>query len=249
MRVFQVWTVRDSKVVRLEGGYRQPLRGPRSRRPFGARRSRRLLSLRDTARAMSQENVETITRLYDEFLARPERVSDPGIFQFFDPAVELRQSASFLGTEGTFHGYDGLARSARELFETFRDLHWVPIRLIDGGDHVVATVEARAVRQAQRRGGQRKGRARLDTSRRTDRRLARLHGPDPGPRSRGAVGARRSRRGVLVGALGVVVGRPDRFPLGPASPRSRKARRRGLSSRLRRDRLVLQSDARIVEKR
>jgi ketosteroid isomerase-like protein len=92
---------------------------------------------------MSQENVETITRLYDEFLARPERVSDPGLFQFFDPAVEIRQSASFLGTEGTFQGYDGLARSGREAFEVFRDLHWVPIRLIDGGDHVVATVEAR----------------------------------------------------------------------------------------------------------
>jgi hypothetical protein len=72
---------------------------------------------------MSQENVETITRLYDEFLARPERVSDPGLLQFFDPAVEIRQSASFLGTEGTFHDYDGLARSGREAFEVFRDLH------------------------------------------------------------------------------------------------------------------------------
>ena len=92
---------------------------------------------------MSQENVETITRLYDEFLGRPERVSDPGLLQFFDPAVELRQSASILGTEGTFHGYDGLARGAREVFESFRDYHWVPIRLIDSGDHVVATVEAR----------------------------------------------------------------------------------------------------------
>ena len=68
---------------------------------------------------------------------------DPGIFQFFDPAVEIHQSASFLGTEETFHGYDGLVRSAREVFETFRDLHWVPIRLIDDADHVVATVEAR----------------------------------------------------------------------------------------------------------
>src|SRR5438309_11806803 len=92
---------------------------------------------------MSQENVETITRLYDEFLGRPERVTDPGLLQFFDPAVELRQVASMLGTEGTFHGYDGLARSARELFETFRDIHWVPIRLIDSGDHVVATVDMR----------------------------------------------------------------------------------------------------------
>ena len=71
-------------------------------------------------------------------------MSDPGLLQFFDPAVEVRQSASVLGTEGTFHGYDGLARSARELFETFRDIHWVPVRLIDSGDHVVATVDTRA---------------------------------------------------------------------------------------------------------
>ena len=92
---------------------------------------------------MSQANVETITRLYDDFLSQPERVFDPAILQFFDPAVELRQSSSFFGTEGTFHGYDGLARSAREVFETFRDLHWVPTRLIDSGDHVVATVAAR----------------------------------------------------------------------------------------------------------
>jgi ketosteroid isomerase-like protein len=93
---------------------------------------------------MSQENVDTIARLYDEFLGRPERVMDPAILEFFDPAVELRQTESFLGTAGTFHGYDGLVRSAREMFETFRDLHWVPIRLIDGGDHVVTTCEARA---------------------------------------------------------------------------------------------------------
>jgi ketosteroid isomerase-like protein len=66
-----------------------------------------------------------------------------GSLQSFDPAVEVRQSAYVLGTEGTFHGYDGLARSAWELLETFRDVHWVPIRLIAGGDHVVATCEAR----------------------------------------------------------------------------------------------------------
>jgi ketosteroid isomerase-like protein len=93
---------------------------------------------------MSQENVETVRRLYDEFLARPDRVMDPAILQFFDPAIQLHQSESFLGTAGTFHGYEGLVRSARELFETFRDLHWVPIRLIDAGDQVLATFEARA---------------------------------------------------------------------------------------------------------
>ena len=53
---------------------------------------------------MSQENVETIARLYDQFLARPERLLSLDILEFFDPEVEIRQSASILGTEGTFHG-------------------------------------------------------------------------------------------------------------------------------------------------
>jgi ketosteroid isomerase-like protein len=70
-------------------------------------------------------------------------VTDPEILQFFDPAVEIRQSASFFGTEGTFHGYEGLQRSAREVFEVFRELCWVPMRIVDSGERVVATVEAR----------------------------------------------------------------------------------------------------------
>ena len=92
---------------------------------------------------MSRENVETIARLYDEFLARPDRVTDPEILQFFDPTVEIRQSESFFGTQGTFHGYEGLGRSAQEVFEVFRELCWVPTRIVDGGEHVVASVEAR----------------------------------------------------------------------------------------------------------
>ena len=48
----QVWTIRNGKLLSakvLPG----ESRSPRSRGPVGARRSRRLLSLRDTARAMS----------------------------------------------------------------------------------------------------------------------------------------------------------------------------------------------------
>jgi ketosteroid isomerase-like protein len=62
---------------------------------------------------------------------------------FFDPDVVIEQSASFLGTEGTFHGHEGLARSARETFAEFRDLHWVPQRFEAEGDQVVVTVESR----------------------------------------------------------------------------------------------------------
>ena len=54
-----VWTLRDGQ-GRSSAGLPGPRRGPRSRGAVGARRSRRLLSLRDTARAMSQENVEIV---------------------------------------------------------------------------------------------------------------------------------------------------------------------------------------------
>jgi hypothetical protein len=130
-----------------------------------------------------------MARLYDEFLARPERMSDPEVLpevsQFFDPGVEIRQSASFLGTEGTFHGYDGLACSAREAFEVFRNLHWSP-----QGSSTPAITSWPPLRHAATAGTvtlrSRNRRPPVDASRGTDRRLARLHGPIPGPRSRGA---------------------------------------------------------------
>ena len=51
-------TLKDGKIERVAASATR--RGPRSRGAVGARRSRRLLSLRDTARAMSQENVEIV---------------------------------------------------------------------------------------------------------------------------------------------------------------------------------------------
>ena len=94
---------------------------------------------------MSRENVEIVARLYDEFLAKPERLTSRELLAFFHPAVEIHQSVAFFGTQGTFHGYDGLGRSGRELFETFSEAHYVPKRLVDAGDQVVSTVEFRAI--------------------------------------------------------------------------------------------------------
>jgi len=65
------------------------------------------------------------------------------ILEFFDPEVEVRQSASILGTEGTFHGYEGLVQSAREVIEPFQDVRFVPQGIADDGDQVVAAVEFR----------------------------------------------------------------------------------------------------------
>ena len=94
---------------------------------------------------MSEENVQTIARLYEEHLGNPERIMDPGIVNFFDPEVGVEQDASFLGTQGTFHGYDGLVRAAQEMFELFKEVHFVPEELIDAGEEMVlATVTAHA---------------------------------------------------------------------------------------------------------
>ena len=48
-------------------------------------------------------------------------MASPEMLAFFDPAVEVHQSESLLGTQGTFHGYDGLGRAGREVFATFRE--------------------------------------------------------------------------------------------------------------------------------
>jgi ketosteroid isomerase-like protein len=94
---------------------------------------------------MSQENVEIVARLYDEFLAKPERLASREIYAFFDPGVEIHQSESFFGTQGTFHGYEGLGRAGREVFDTWSASHYIPKRLADAGEQVVATVEFRGV--------------------------------------------------------------------------------------------------------
>ena len=73
---------------------------------------------RDTGRAMSQENVEIVRRIYEAWNA-----GDLGL-QHFDPAVEVHQTAGFLDTGGVFHGHEGVLASARELMQGLHDLHW-----------------------------------------------------------------------------------------------------------------------------
>ena len=93
---------------------------------------------------MSQENVEIVAGLYERFLGSPNTLSDPGLLDFFDPAVVLNQTDSLLGTEGTFHGHEGLIRSVGELSASFRDLRWEPLSLTPIGNKVVAVTTSYA---------------------------------------------------------------------------------------------------------
>ena len=72
MRLARAWYVRRSRGVEAVplGDVLRHAGSPRSRGAVGARRSRRLLSLRDTARAMSQENVEVVAALRSACRAR-----------------------------------------------------------------------------------------------------------------------------------------------------------------------------------
>src|SRR2546423_8573166 len=92
---------------------RRPNSGPRSRGAVGARRSRRLLTLRDTARAMSQENVDLFWEGSDamrrgDIEAILDRVSE-----------EVVWIAARSAVEGTYHGHEGLRRFLADNAENF----------------------------------------------------------------------------------------------------------------------------------
>src|SRR5215212_1441917 len=104
--------------ARREGGADEVLpgqdRGPRSRGPLGARRSRRLLSLRDTARAMSQENVEIVRRAFSAFQGRDSKAW----VNCFHPDVELLLPRNVL-EGGSYRGHEGVKRALADAFETW----------------------------------------------------------------------------------------------------------------------------------
>ena len=88
---------------------------------------------------MSQENVETVARLYEAFFRRAEGAADPEDFEAaIDPEIEIRQDPRVLGAKATYHGYEGLWRSIRDLLVAFDDLRFVPEKLTATGDRVVA---------------------------------------------------------------------------------------------------------------
>jgi ketosteroid isomerase-like protein len=94
------------------------------------------------------DNVETVRRLYEQVLA-PGRMEDAAtaeiVPQFFDPEVLVRQTRGILGTAGDFHGYQGIAESARELLQAFAGLDFVPEEIQATGDQVATVVLARGI--------------------------------------------------------------------------------------------------------
>src|ERR1044071_5487243 len=104
-----------AREVRLVAHLRDAGRSPPSRGAFGARRSRRLLNLRDTARAMSQENVE-ITEGFENLRRGVEAWNREDLDAFLEtwhPDCEWRPAfpRSLEGVGAVYQGREGIARA------------------------------------------------------------------------------------------------------------------------------------------
>ena len=93
---------------------------------------------------MSEENVETVRRIYEAALRRDAAT----VLALYDPGVEL--DASRIGVSmhpsggDTYHGHDGLRALFRDWHEAWGKIEYDYEELIDAGEEVVAVVNRHA---------------------------------------------------------------------------------------------------------
>ena len=93
---------------------------------------------------MSQENVETVRRIYKAALRRDAAT----VLALYDPGVEL--DASRIGVSmhpsggDAYHGHDGLRDLFRDWHEAWGKIEYDYEELIDAGEQVVAVVRRHA---------------------------------------------------------------------------------------------------------
>jgi len=83
---------------------------------------------------MTQGNAEVVARIYGEFALREEGLV------LIDPDVVIQQDPGVVGTEGTYHGHAGFVQSILDIGAVFEDMRFVPEKLTEIGDRVLATV-------------------------------------------------------------------------------------------------------------
>src|SRR3954452_282789 len=126
---------------------------PRSCGAVGARRSRRLLSLRDTARAMSQENVEmvrmshVVERIYGVF---NDRDLQQGVTELCDPELEMQLSDAWFDAPRTYRGYQGVLDFARDITDIFESFNVRVESLHSGPREVVAITSSGGIGRVSR---------------------------------------------------------------------------------------------------
>jgi ketosteroid isomerase-like protein len=122
---------------RVVGGCTQALSGTAScfKRIRRTRQFRTLL-LGDTARAMSQENLETVK----EFTRLFEAGDRTSWREYFDPNVIWDTSESSLPSAGVYHGHQGVERFFREWAGAWSDLRFETREYIEAGDSVIVVL-------------------------------------------------------------------------------------------------------------
>jgi ketosteroid isomerase-like protein len=94
------------------------------------------LVLRDTARAMSQENVELHHRCIDAFNRRDLNA----LLALMDDDVEA--VSRLVAIEGTLKGHDGIRRWWKSWFDVWPDYNIEVVEVRDLGDGTLATLHA-----------------------------------------------------------------------------------------------------------
>jgi uncharacterized protein len=90
---------------------------------------------------MSQENVETVRRIYEAAASRDAST----VLGLYDPAVELDNTRlELVDWHGVYRGHEGLRRFFRQWHEAWDDIRYDFDELIDAGEQVVAVVSRRA---------------------------------------------------------------------------------------------------------
>lgn len=104
----------------------------------GGTREPRVPRLGDTARAMSEKNIEIVRGIYEAAASD----DSSAVYALYDPAVEWDASRApmprLIGGGRVFHGHDGLRRFFRERNAVWGEIEDVPRELIDAGEHVVS---------------------------------------------------------------------------------------------------------------
>ena len=103
---------------------------PRSESPAGCR-------ARDTARAMSQENVEIVRNAFDAFT----RGDMEGVLRLCDEDILITQPQELPGVSQQQRGHSGVLEAFSIWPEQWDDYRTEILRMVDSGDYVVVTTQ------------------------------------------------------------------------------------------------------------
>ena len=102
--------------------------------------------MRDTARAMSEENVKLVRQGYDALNSGDLEMA----LAMFDPEVEVHLATDDADTvwgldfQRSYHGIDGFLKFVATLYEALGEFRWEPTEYRDAGDQVVVRIRMTA---------------------------------------------------------------------------------------------------------